>query len=99
MSENIILAWAQTLTPAQRGSVIRDLIGHSKAPAATLLGAFAKAVGLSAGEVAGLLPGGLLQAQIAANRLMATGIACSPSNTPSGLDSVEHEKTPPPQVG
>ena len=70
MSENLILNWARSLPPPARRQLAARVLAHAGAPASTLLAAFAEAVGLTPGEVAGLLPGGLVQAQVAAIQLV-----------------------------
>ncbi|HCA38171.1 MAG: hypothetical protein QF781_00485 [Phycisphaerales bacterium] len=75
MSENLILAWAHSLPAPVRRQLASRILAHAGSPASTLLAAFADAAGLSPGEVAGLLPGGLVQARVAANQLIRSGTA------------------------
>jgi hypothetical protein len=77
MSENLILNWTQSLTAAERTALAVRLLGRPASPAATILAAYAVAQGLSVCEVAGLLPGTLFQARMAANRLAAEGLAAA----------------------
>ncbi|MDP6986450.1 MAG: hypothetical protein QGG74_00265 [Phycisphaerales bacterium] len=70
MSENLIVTWTRSLPPSARRQLASRILAHACAPASTVLAAFAEAVGLSPAEVSGLLPGGLVQARIAANQLL-----------------------------
>jgi hypothetical protein len=73
MSENLIVTWTRSLPPPARRQLASRILAHACSPASTLLAAFADAVGLTPGEVAGLLPGGLVQARVAANQLIPSG--------------------------
>jgi len=85
MSENLILNWARSLPSPCRRRLAAGVLANGGSSASFLLVAFAKGMGLSPAEVAGLLPDSLVHARVAADQLVV--VAATPT-TSSELDAI-----------
>lgn len=80
MSENLIYAWIRSLSTGARSHLVARVLRSNATPGVTVLLAFSEASGLSAREVAGLLPAATQQAKTAASGLIHASATCSPAS-------------------